>query len=303
LSSWKIEGNKFILEFKNVETWQGTPDHFEIAGAAGNWVKAQVEISGTRLLVSSDEVADPTQMRYLWHQARAGVLFNEAGLPLGAFRCGRSVTKEDILNDVFTRSSLIYHHDMKTPTHANGTISYPIDHSATSKGRVKRITYVVELTTNEGVEKWVIISMDAFSPDAAKIGVPVQSTGVRLAVKVKNMQVFSNVPGIVTGDIPEGNIEFWGCSYIAANAAQIPGASSAVYDFGDAMTNPGVAGYGSMQIHNFAAGQVIFAYNNFRSHTPDIGIGNAPGRHPDWTSSQSAANYTRAVLRIYAEFE
>ena len=74
-------------------------------------------------------------------------------------------------------------------------------------------------------------------------------------------------------------------------------------DFGDIMINPGVTGYGSMQIHNFAAGQVIFAYNNFRSHTPDIGIGNAPGRHPDWTSSQSAANYTRAVLRIYAEFE
>ena len=85
LTSWKVENGKFILDFKNIESWQGTPDHFEIAGRDGKWVKAQVEISGTQLIISAPGVDEPVQMRYLWHQALSGVLFNEAGLPLSAF--------------------------------------------------------------------------------------------------------------------------------------------------------------------------------------------------------------------------
>jgi sialate O-acetylesterase len=304
LSSWEIRGNRFILSFQNVETWQGVADHFEIAGPDGKWVRAQAEISGKDLIVYAPQVPEAVQLRYLWYHTLAGVLFNEAGLPLGAFRCGNFVTKNDVIDRVTGNAHLIYQFDLKKAIDRNGLPGYLVDNSPSFRNlKLKRLIYVVELLDNNANETWAVIAMDAFTDDVSKAGIPVQCTGVRYGIPVTNLTVYSNAANLKTGNIPRGNIEFWGCDYLPVNGYDVHGADPAVYDFGDVTVNPGTAGYGSMQIHNFADKQVIFAYNNFYTGNNDIGIGNAPGSHTDWTFSRSGQNYSRAILRIFAEFE
>lgn len=101
--------------------------------------------------------------------------------------------------------------------------------------------------------------MDAFTTVRSQIGVPV-STGATFQQMVSNMNVASNLPGVVTGTgITTGNMEVWPTNYGVANALPTPGASIDTYDFGD-QRRPG--GYGSMQVHNYGALQTIFGYNN-----------------------------------------
>ncbi|MFO1491094.1 MAG: hypothetical protein U1F87_09330 [Kiritimatiellia bacterium] len=70
----------------------------------------------------------------------------------------------------------------------------------------------------------------------------------------------------------------------------MPLASAADYDHGDAIATTGT--YGSMQIHNIAVPQTIFAYNRWGAATiEDVGIGNAPGLNTDWTFSANALSW------------
>ena len=104
LKDWKIEGDRFVLVFDNVERWSlynedwtGT-NYFEIAGADGQWHAARIDnlkvketrpyaswgaVDGTNLVVSSPEVKEPKQLRHLYRRPFKSNLFNEAGLPLG----------------------------------------------------------------------------------------------------------------------------------------------------------------------------------------------------------------------------
>ena len=57
-----------------------------------------------------------------------------------------------------------------------------------------------------------------------------------------------------------------------------------------------------MQVHNTAEKQTVFAYNNFSAGAnSDAGIGNRPGRHPDWTFSQNLKNYKSGWLFVIAD--
>ena len=106
--------------------------------------------------------------------------------------------------------------------------------------------------------------MNAFTPDAAKFGVPHLATGAFFQQPVANMNVASNVAGIMTGTgLAGGNIEFWSTNYLQNNSARVPGASSATFDFGDQPASGGSGDYGSMQIHNSAAAQTLLAFNNW----------------------------------------
>ena len=61
-----------------------------------------------------------------------------------------------------------------------------------------------------------------------------------------------------------------------------PGASSGSYDFGDDPAPP-TDGYGSMQIHNAAAKETIFAINHWSAAAgADIGIGNSSSASSRW---------------------
>src|SRR6185369_4373873 len=85
------------------------------------------------------------------------------------------------------------------------------------------------------------------------------AAGTLNAGQVTNMNVLSNVAGIVTGTgITTGNVEFWPSNYTQANDYGVPNASAAAYDFGDG--GAGTAqGHGSMQIHNYGAQQTLFS--------------------------------------------
>jgi sialate O-acetylesterase len=103
----------------------------------------------------------------------------------------------------------------------------------------------------------------------------------------------------VTGaPLEGGNIEFWPHNYGQANSANVPNASGQTYDFGDDPGEP-ADGYGSMQVHNHAAKQTLFAVNNWKSgNRADIGIGNQATGNPDWTFSANAGSYQVKRLRV-----
>ena len=306
LVNWKIEGDKFVLEFKNVEKFvsKGKIANFEIAGAAGNWMDADVTAEGNKLIVSNVNIKEPYQLRYMWLQTRTGNLFNEAGLPLGAFRCGKKTDQEAVMNDLYKSMKLIYHHDPSKPTANDGSIKYLVDNSSKYKGKVKRVAYVVELTGKDGKNQYAVALMDAFTTDVKKIGVPVAKSNIQFAVRVKNVALYSNVEGLKTGVLGECNIEFWSRNYQAPGTNVVPGADSKKYDFCD-VPQGSVMGYGCMQLHNYQAQQTIFAYNGFRNPVPDLGLGNSNLRDEvtDWTFARNAGNYTKASLKIYASFE
>ena len=145
----------------------------------------------------------------------------------------------------------------------------------------------------------VYVSMDAFTQDPAKIGIPTIQSGATFQQNVKNMNVFSNVKDVVTGTcLAGGNIEFWPNHYAPANSANVPNASGKNYDFGDQMSDP-PDGYGSMQIHNHDAKQTIMAINHWIAGSgADIGAGNNSGDKPDWTFAANAGSFQLKRLRV-----
>ncbi len=180
-----------------------------------------------------------------------------------------------------------------------GSIAYDVDTSASAKP-FDRVAYLVELQPEGGPTSYVWASLDAFTDDAAKIGIPTAAADVTFQQKVSNLAVFTNDPGVTPGLFPEGgNIEFWPNNYGAKNSANLPDASDEKYDFGDQCTNPR-DGYGSMQVHNYGARQTLFAINHWREGgRADLGIGNKPDGNPDWTFSGNAERYVFKKLRVF----
>ncbi len=307
LKDSKVEGNTFVLDFKFVESWKnadGNIPFFEIAGMDGAFYPAKAVIDGTKIRVSSDRVAAPKSVRYMWNQTNEGKLANEAGLVLGSFRIQYTPTYGELLAYYQTNSKLVYEYDLKSGSGFGDKtkVRYTVDNSDAIKGKLTRITYVVRLEDKNGNAQFVCVSMDPFTQDVKQIGVPVRSTGAQFQTRVRNLNVHSNVDSIKTGMFNEGNIEFWPNNYAQRNAARVPNASDFAYDFGDQIDNNVKIGYGSMQIHNFSARQTIFAYNKFEAGAnADLGIGNQPVDNPDWTFSSSAKNYNKATLYVFVD--
>ena len=179
------------------------------------------------------------------------------------------------------------------------TVAYDVNNSAQITTPFDRIAYLLELTKG-GQSQWVYVSMDAFTDDAGKVGVPTFESKAVFQQYVTNLNVLSNVKEITTGSGLKGNIEFWPNNYSAGNALNIPNASSKAYDFGDTMAVNG--NYGSMQVHNFEAKQTLFAFNCWvrgGGAGCDLGIGNSPGdKATDWTFAKNGASYESKRLRV-----
>ncbi|WP_345954828.1 sialate O-acetylesterase [Mucilaginibacter sp. PAMB04168] len=86
----QVKDNKVVLYFTDangLKTNDGqAPTFFTIAGADGNFVDAQAEISGNTIIVSSPAVTKPTQVRFAWTEIARPNLVNGAGLPAVPFR-------------------------------------------------------------------------------------------------------------------------------------------------------------------------------------------------------------------------
>ena len=180
----------------------------------------------------------------------------------------------------------------------SSTVPYNLDNSGSITGEFDRIGYYLELD-NGTTREWVWASMDAFTQDLTQIGVPNLSSGAVWQLVVDNMNIESNKPGIVTGTGIDGNIEFWPYNYATAPGVAGIGGNASVYDFNDTPTI-GSGDHASMQIHNYSAGQTVFGFNHWNRGLPaEIGIGNAPSVHTDWTGTATSQNFVVRDLEVW----
>ncbi|MBR6470479.1 MAG: hypothetical protein IKS83_01655, partial [Victivallales bacterium] len=305
--SCTFDGPACTISFENVTEWKttepsGTPNanDFEIAGLDGVFVHPDtVEMNGTDLKVTLPGGAKAFQARYLWFQMVTSTLFNENGLPMGAFRFSQPVTEED-LRDFIGDQSLLYKIDLCQAGIQRGMpANYVVDNSANIQGKVKRVTYFLRATDKQGDTRWMLVGMDAFTPEAAKCGIPTAVSGASFQTKVRNLTVVTNVPGLASKTYPEGNIEFFPNNYHVTAKLNLPGNNGGKYDFDDSPSSP-LDGYGCMQVHAFTDKTTLFAFNNFcTGKDADFGFGNSTGDHPDWTFSHHLNQYDSVMLEVY----
>ncbi len=280
---------------------------FALTGANGLTFRAEAKIAAPdTVVVSSPKVQRAVMVHYAWANNPVGVnLINKDGLPASPFRFG-SMPKFEVfgklLPDEAKRYQLVYAFDPLAGRLVDGRtrFAYEVDRSKEIKGPFKKVAYFLALQDAKGKVTYAFVSMDPFTQDVTKIGVPAKATGARFQCKAANAVVKSNAPGVAVGEFPEGcNIEFWDCNYGPRNAAKIPNASDKLFDFGDQMGPQKSPGYGCMQIHNWKARQCIICFNRFGSgRGNDVGIGNSPGRTRDWTFSSSGRKFARGEFKV-----
>jgi len=294
-------GASLKVRFRNtggsLKTRDGkSPSHFEVIGpGSSGFQSATATIQGDAVILTSERVQAPVAFRYAWNMLAEPNLTGSNGLPVSACRGG---TVPGFFDSVPESKDYVLVYDMDLAK-LSADIKYEVDRSD-SAPEFDRIGYLVELTEANGQETAVFVSVRAFTNDAKKIGIPTAASQARFQMAVEDMNVSSSVSGITTGTgIKTGSIEFWPDNYAATNGVKVAGASDSVYDFGDEPVPP-VEGYGSMQIHDVAAGKTLFAINHWRAgDRADIGIGNQEGQQRDWTFSASAGSYTDKRLRVY----
>jgi sialate O-acetylesterase len=296
----EVGGSFLKVNFKNpgggLKTRDGAaPSHFEIIGKGSNgFQKATATIEGTSSVVlKSERVANPTAFRFAWDKLAEPNLSGGTGLPVGACRGGEVPDFLDLIP--VGEYDLVYELNLAKLA---GKINYDRDESDSIES-FDRIGYLLELQSSEYGDQKVFVTMDAFTDDVEKIGIPTLESKSLFQQKIGGLEVFTNSDRISGGKIGEGNIEFWSHDYGGNNAANIPGAN-AKYDFGDQYVTKEYAGYGSMQVHNFKAKQTVFAINHWKNGSDaDIGIGNHDGENSDWTFSASGKKYSAKTLKVY----
>ncbi len=300
-----MEGGSLRVTFDNIGGGLASRDGksldwFEIIDAdEGGFVKAGARIEGDSVVLSAPGVKKPVAMRFAWSGLAEPNLMNKEGLPAGAFRAG-ALPKRDWLGMNVPEAKdyeVVYELDL---TKLGATIKYDVDNHVNIQKPFDRIAYLVELQDANLNTQDVFVSMDAFTDDLGKIGLPVFGSGADFQQNITNMNVYSNVKGIVTGTaLTGGNLEFWPNNYGPENSAGVPNASGAEFDFGDQRGDP-ADGYGSMQVHNHEARQTLFAINHWRDGAnADIGIGNQFKDNPDWTFARNAGGYRAMRLRVF----
>lgn len=87
--SYKIEGNTIILDFEHagsgLQAKDGPLFGFEIAGADKIFVEAKARLENNQVIVSAENIKNPTAVRYGWSNTIEPNLFNKEGLPASSF--------------------------------------------------------------------------------------------------------------------------------------------------------------------------------------------------------------------------
>ena len=299
VDSLQLAGENLVVTFKNTGGGLATrdkqaPTHFEIIGpGTPEFVPATAVIDGDTVILAADGIDAPKAFRFAWNKSAEPNLTGGTGLPVGACRAGE-------VPDYLSRRSLgegyelVYELDLNT---LNNTIDYSIDRSE-SISDFDRIGYLVELESAAFGPQAIFVSMNAFTDDVKKIGVPEFSTGSYFQQPVENVESYSTVSSLNHKNI-EGNIEFWSNNYAPNNTSNVPGGSDSLYDIGDSIAEP-LNGYGSMQVHNTKGTQTLFALNHWgMGDGADLGIGNSEGSTRDWTFTKNAGDYSSKRLRVY----
>lgn len=306
MEAMAVEGKTLRIRFKHGEGLKSrdgkTLTDFEIIGEQGAFVKADARIDGSSVILSSPEVQKPAAMRFAWNKLAEPNLQNGAGLPASAFRAGE-IPKVDYLSLNVPESQgmeLLYELDLKK---LGRNPKYLQDRSGQIRGTIDRVAYYMELHPQDQRPVFAFVSMDPFTGDLKKLGVPTPESKAHFQTSVKNMNIVSNSKDLQTGDGLAGNIEFWPNNYATANSANVTGASGSQYDIGDQPADP-VDGYGCMQVHNTRARQTVFSLNQWKSGDgADLGIGNSPGETRDWTFNGNARSYQAGTLKVFVRLK
>lgn len=183
---------------------------------------------------------------------------------------------------------------------------YSADHSAHGES-FDRIAYYVEVDRGAGPE-WAWVSMDAFTTSLPSLGVPDAARNpAEFHQNVANMNVASNMPGVVEGNgFTTGNVEIWPSCYQTFNFFSVPFGSHSLYDHGDTRDALGNC-YGSFQVHNHGApAHTVFGWNEFQNviNGPgdDFTIGNSTGTHPDGTYGNGFTGTVSRRIVMMARF-
>jgi len=305
----RIENGKAVVTFRNakeLKTKDGKPaKYFEIAGADNKFHPATVTLNGNKATLSSDKVAKPYLVRYAWNHNITTNLVNENNLPAGAFRASIPVPVRDALDRLVPEAKnmkVAYALSAKKIWESGSPLYKQNNSKALAGKKIKTIGYFMHLISNDGKESYVFATVDPFTQDVAKLGLPTAADNNSFQQIVKNLTVKTNVAGLSSGKFEDGNVEMWCGNYGTQNSAKVPGATDNNYDFGDSKTSNRDE-YGSFQLHNYKLKQTVFAMNNFRSGTPDVGIGTNKNGHPDYTFTNSTRGYTVADLLILIDAE
>ena len=305
--SMSVENDTIRVQFDSADglkSRDGKPlDWFEIIDAdEGGFVKATAQIDGNSVVLSAPGVKHPVAMRFAWSGLAELNLVNAEGLPASAFRSG-AIPRRDVLRTVPEAKDYQVVYDLDL-AHLGRNFAYDVNNSGLITRPFDRIAYSLELQGADGDTMYLYVSMNAFTEDVKKIGIPVYGSDSFFQQSVTNMNVYSNVKGVVTGmGLSGGNIEFWPNNYSVENAADVANASSTTFDFGDQATEP-KDGYGSMQIHNHEARQSLMSINHWtEGNNADLGIGNQASGNPDWTFAKNAASYTMKRLRVFVHYK
>lgn len=275
------------------------PDWFEVIGPDSDWTAATATIDGESVVLTAPGVSGPCAMRFAWHKSAEPHLVNGAGLPMGGFRAGEVPAFDPLVRIPDSGDyTLVYDLDLAT---LGSDIAYATNNAGALTGRFDRVAYLLELQKPNEAVRFAWASMDAFTDDLGKIGIPTLASGAVFQIPVANLDVHTNAKGVTAGTgLAGGNIEFWPCNYGQPNAAQVPNADGGSYDFGDEQATNIVDGYGCLQIHNHEARETILAVNNWKAASnADLGIGNSPGETHDWTFTNNAATYAAKRLRVF----
>jgi len=211
------------------------------------------------------------------------------------------------LNNVAEASDYLvaYEYNIKTGGSIGTSIPYTRDNSSLLPTNYNRVAYFLQLDNN-----WIWISMDDFtSGNITQLGIPhLTLNDVTWETSVTNMNVASNVAGIVTGNsITTGNIEIWkGDQNPTSNDYNVTGfAGNIRHDFDDQPKINNANSYGIFQVHNYGAQQTLFAFNRFyNSSNHDLGIGNDSNSTIttwDYYGKGGIANYNTAKLYMLIE--
>ncbi|MGH7968787.1 MAG: sialate O-acetylesterase, partial [Limisphaerales bacterium] len=192
--SMTSEGNQLRITFEHVagglRSRDGQPlSWFEVIDAdQGGFVKADARIDGSTVVLSSPEVKRPVAMRFAWSMLAEPNLENSAGLPAGAFRAG-TVPKRDLLALKAPEAKdyqLVYDLDLSK---LGPEISYDANNCSKVQHGFDRIAYFLELQGADSNSEYVYVSMDAFTQDLTRIGVPTFQSGGRFQQAVSNLDV------------------------------------------------------------------------------------------------------------------
>ena len=305
LKGHRVEGNALRVTFDNAEglkTRDGLPPtEFELRGLCGAWVAAQARIEGCDVVLTAEGVDTPIAMRFAAHNGSTPNLVNGAGLPAGPCRCGGKTPfgAAERMPEL-AGFTCVQRYDIPVGC----DFAHKPPRTLKSAKDVKRVAYLLELQGQDGDTSFALAAMDAFAADSDALVLTAKPGARFYRVPVKGLTVRTNTDLVqpVT-DSADGFVEFYNCNYSAKGMATPAGGDDRKHDFNDTPSRQKTLGYGCLQVHDLKAKATILAFNHFNNakFSCDVGIGNNPGEHPDWTFARNAADYKARRLSVWVK--